>query len=259
MSRSKRTRGESSSEPTPLELAEQRLQLHRAQIASWLPAPEREISLPRTPSYRKFHDTIRELGWSSFTSTPTRPILPLVREFYAQLHTTWRNRVTVFDTEVKFDADTINEALQIPNIPSLDMYKRFRRNLTDIDMHEVQHTLSLGKGFVPCRDRYTVKVGDLPKEAWVWKKFANGRLLGIEKDGEVKELHQCLLFCIVTRKRINVGEIIYDRIDQLRKQLHNDKFGKTSMPFPCLITYLCREVPRQEGFRMKPNMQPRDE
>ena len=261
MFRSKRSRGESSSshEPTPLELAEQRLQLHRAQIASWVPVQEREIALPRIPAYRKFHDAIRELGWGTFTSTPTKPVIPLVREFYAQLHTSWSNEVTVFGTRVRFDVDTINEALGITRIPNLDMYKRLRQNLTDIDMHEVQHTLSLGKRLERCRDRYTVKVGSLPKEAWVWRKFCNGRLLGIEKDGEVNELHQCMLFCIVTRKRFNVGEIIYDRIDHLRTQLHKDKWGKTSMPFPCLITYLCRGVPRQEGFRTKQNMKPIDE
>ena len=40
--------------------------------------------------------------------------------------------------------------------------------------------------------------------------------------------------------------------------MHKDRFGKTQLAFPCLITYLCRAVPEQDGFRRRPNKRPLD-
>ena len=166
MFRSKRQRGESSQseEPSPLELAERRLTMHRQRVGQWQAVLEREICMPLNPAYRKFTAAIRELGWRTFTEEPTTPIIPLVKEFYANLHTTLTDRVTIFDTEVRFDVDTINEVLGITRIPELDLFKRLKMEVSDIDMHEIQHTLSLGKGLHVCHPPHTISIGSLPEE-----------------------------------------------------------------------------------------------
>ena len=75
-----------------------------------------------------------------------------------------------------------------------------------------------------------------------------GRMLGVAKDGEISLEQQYLLFCIVLRKRSNVGRVMYNRIEAIEKSLVGDKFRKFSLTFPSLITRLCQNVQMQEGF-----------
>ena len=85
-----------------------------------------------------------------------------------------------------------------------------------------------------------------------------GRMLGVTKDGEVTTEQQYMLFCITLRKRFNVGQVIYNKIDSIKKLLISDKFGKISLAFPSLITRLCQHVPMQDNFYTMENLAPLD-
>ena len=114
--------------------------------------------MPNTMPFRKYNTVIRELGWATFTDEPMKLIIPLVREFYANIHRSTNNWVDVFGTRVNFGANSINEALGIRRILNVDLLQRLKNGTVGIDIYEVQHRHSLGKGVTICRPPYTCSI-----------------------------------------------------------------------------------------------------
>ena len=164
---SKRQRGEASNTSTN----EARLNKHREVIEGWTVATERGLTMPLTVGYRKYNAIIRELGWREFTKKPIKPCVPLVREFYSQLHTTETNSVIVFGRTVWFTEEEINKALGTQSFPSPDFYTQLKMGLTDITYQEIEHTLSLGRGLRVSRGTYVMAIGSFAEEARNWRKL----------------------------------------------------------------------------------------
>ena len=213
---------------------------HRRVIAQgWEIAEERGITFPTGQKYRKYTAIITALGWGQFSWNPVAPCLPLVHEFYANLHLAKKNKVPMLGKAVSYFPEAIDNLFGIHHITHLTLFNKLCKATADVTEFEIHHTLSLGRGIRHKDGGKTIKTSCLSNEAKFWRKFIAGRLLGSTTDGECPPRVQYLLFTILLGQAFSIGDVIYDAIEKSRRHLVKGLFGHMSLAFPSIITMLC--------------------
>ncbi|MCD9558664.1 hypothetical protein HAX54_016192 [Datura stramonium] len=89
---------------------------------------------------------------------------------------------------------------------------------------------------------------ELNIQSTYWLGFVCSRLTPSENDNEVPISRAILISCIMAGVHINVRDIISIEMRDLARQAH------TSLPFPVLVTNLCRDVGVPEIARIDENI-----
>ncbi|KAJ0078205.1 hypothetical protein Patl1_37156 [Pistacia atlantica] len=96
-------------------------------------------------------DIVQKLGWHKFTQTRPSAVAPIVEEFYANLPDSYNGKMRVRGNEVKFDAETINQYYELPQVEE-DKYEKYLKN---VDYDKVIRRLTKGQAeLAMVGDRY---------------------------------------------------------------------------------------------------------
>ncbi|KAJ0096562.1 hypothetical protein Patl1_27998 [Pistacia atlantica] len=167
-------------------------------------------------------DIVKKLGWHKFTQTPPSAVAPIVEEFYANLPDSYNGKTRVRGKEVKFDAETINQYYELPQVEE-DEYEEYLKN---VDYDKVIRRLTKGQvKWVMVGDRYKkFFAGNLRNATRVWQYFMNTRLMPTTHNSIVDRVRGLLLYCIVTKKQMNVGNIIVSQMLSCANNLNTSYF-----------------------------------
>ena len=165
-------------------------------------------------------------------------VASVVREFYANVLDSRKDRVYVRGKWVPFTPATINEILELPRFDTnMDDYRHFLSS--EIDYNAVRDRICLPG------TQWAMKNGIhqyLPKPAMLriaraWMYFIAARLLPVKNYSEVTRDRAVLLYAILEGMSIDVGHVIWTNIRQVAHQ-------KTTggLAHPAVITALCRHA-----------------
>lgn len=87
------------------------------------PIPERGIEIPILP-YKEINDMIHDRYWCQFCHQPDATVVPVVREFYANVVEHVDGVAFVRGKRVPFHSQAINKFLRTPNIEN-DEYGQY--------------------------------------------------------------------------------------------------------------------------------------
>ncbi|XP_062101883.1 uncharacterized protein LOC133808872 [Humulus lupulus] len=193
--------------------------------------PERGF-LPTTREVPAFLTTVIEQHqWELFCQKPEYAIIPVVKEFYANLAFAENSEVLVRGKVVSFAGEAINALFGLANVDS-STYNEMILAPTPADFDKALQCVAapgtqwcISSGGV----RTLLHTSILPKAA-VWLSFLKCRLLPTTHDTTVSTERVFLLYCILAGLGVNVGQIISRQLASCARK----KKGK--LFFPSLIT-----------------------
>lgn len=206
---------------------------------------EKQLSLNGLKDkYPHILENIKTRRWENFTEPPTEYNETLVREFYASYgasRTKYHKRNKVFTDQVLVRGKTI-----FCNIEALNEFyvKGWRAGTTEYTEKFKNKENECGwiasviaKGTPAWVDpQHKIYKEDLTREGRYWLSFVTSRLVPTQNETEIAIEKALLIACIMTGIKIDVGALIFQEIG-IRAMQH-----ATSLPFPCLITALCKAV-----------------
>ena len=222
---------------TPAEVAADR----KALIEPKKFIPERYFALASVPELDMYRGVMSRLGWMKFGERPMLPHIKNVRDFYMALPEAEEDVCHFRNHAVSFTSSTINKVLGTRDIPpDLDPYELLRDN-TPWDM--IDHVLTHGQGAYHPEYRRTLRSRCMSREAKVWNMFIQKRIFPSANDSDLLDMHQRVLFCVLTHQNIDVGRIINEKILEIgRSILEGTMTTNALLPYPSLITALCHEA-----------------
>ena len=143
--------------------------------------------------------------------------------------------------EVSFTSTMINKVLGTRDVPpDLDPYELLQ---VDTDWEMIDHVLTHGQGAYHPKYRRTLRNRCMSREAKVWNMFIQKRIFPSANDSDLLDMHQRLLFCVLTRQVVDVGRIINEKLLEIGQSILEGTMTKSSLlPYPSLITALCKEA-----------------
>ncbi|EXB49850.1 hypothetical protein L484_000844 [Morus notabilis] len=178
-------------------------------------------------------DVIISRGWQIFCRHPIDPIVPLVKEFYANLQNQGQNTVFVWEIDITFTSNYINGVLGIPNQD--DEFVELITDAIEEQLKEVLKTIAIlgAQWLLSAKGSYTCNRHELQPAAKVWYHFLASRLLLSTHGKTISRNRAILLYAVLVGKPINVGRLIIDQIRACAEK------GKGGLYFPSLISELC--------------------
>lgn len=199
-------------------------------------------SMPRERGFDLEHarrpliEQLRNRHWRHFIKTPSDAVIPVVREFYANLrdfHGT--PDVQVRGVSVSFSAESINKLYQLPQFEN-DEYTVFRQAPVEFDelieylcYPEAVWKLSASGHVMSFQARF------LKQAAAAVFLFIIARLMPAKHATDVTKDRAILLYCILKGHTMDVGKIIEASIFHAAISNKN-----VNLPHPSLITELCQ-------------------
>ncbi|KAL3838991.1 hypothetical protein ACJIZ3_023582 [Penstemon smallii] len=189
------------------------------------------------------YQVANDRGWSTFCRAPDEGgYLGLVQEFYANLPDKINNNVTVRGKSVPMGPDEINKlyglisyegdeysvlSKSLKNSPNLDGITKVICN------KQPKWKVTKGGNYMSFSAR------QLKDPCKMWFKFVVSRLLPRQETTGVTPYRALLLYCIVTMKSIDVGQLIHNEMVDTAMD-----HAKTSrwLWYPALISRLCIQV-----------------
>ena len=198
-------------------------------------------------------DIVRQvdgMGWRQFVTTPrSRANVSIVREFYASMihgeFVTGRS-VKVRDVDVFVRPQEINEYYgtssheDLPNgLPQLNIFRLYHPELAESLRREMDN-----RGLWDAD--HHLRQSELERDIAFWSVFVSHSLKPTQQRTHIVLDIAQILYCIKNQLQIDVGRLIRLAIGRAGKT------EKSVIPFPCLISDLCRQagVPERRGDDM---------
>ncbi|KAJ4723320.1 hypothetical protein OWV82_006704 [Melia azedarach] len=176
--------------------------------------------------------------FETFTDRPDLVVIPVVREFYANaFYERKDDQVFVRGKMVSFVPKVINAYYKLPYIAD-DEYAKYKQE--ELDYNEIIQEMCVpGTKWKSSQDKnhavLSYPENTLNQFAKAWHKFICSNFMPTSHEHEVTAAHSILLYCICTKRTINVGKVIRDSL------LHSIQAKTTGgHTHPCLITGLCQ-------------------
>ncbi|PON46588.1 hypothetical protein TorRG33x02_325580, partial [Trema orientale] len=181
-------------------------------------------------------DVIAQHNLRLFCAHPEDPIVPLVREFYANLTDPEEDTVYVGGVQVPLSEKAINAIFGLGD--PVDEHSEFVEAITELELLTVLKTVAVARAEsnVSSHSAYTCIRSSLNQAAKIWYHFLESRLLPTTHGKIVSKYCVLLLYSILTGKSINVGRIIYDEIYTHAARRSGALF------FPSSVTKLCQNA-----------------
>ena len=198
--------------------------------------------LNRVKSYKKrgfsFHLNPQEScnyctkrRWLEFCNHPRDPVLPLVKEFYANLLSPSQHNTWVRNSLVPLDSRVINAFYNLPSKVDWE-YAKLLGNITPQKWNKIFKTLTIEGASWDNEEWCVINKIDLKPIAKVWVKFLKSRLMPTTHTTTISQERLVLLYVIVRGLPIDVGIIIEKEIRECAMKKHKT----TALLFPFFIT-----------------------
>ncbi|EXB53755.1 hypothetical protein L484_022412 [Morus notabilis] len=176
---------------------------------------------------------IHQHGWRQFCQHPSNPIVPLVREFYANLLDFNQETVFVQNVKVPFTARAINSIFGLEEV--VDEYVDFASEVTDEQLEVVLAEVAIEGATwqISPQGAYTCIRKELKRHAQIWYHFLTARFMPSTHGKTVAKDRVLLLYSILTGISVNIEEIT---IKEIKACSAARKRG--GLYFPSLITQL---------------------
>lgn len=161
-------------------------------------------------------------------------MLPLVKEFYANMLRQDQCNIWVRNSLVPLDTHIINAYYNLPTNIERE-YSKLIANLTDKIRQQILQTLTVEKRTWANEEGRVVNRVDLTPVAQVWVKFLKSHLMPITHTTTVSQERLVLLYVLVRGLSIDVGTIIEREIRECAMKQHKN----AAFFFPSLITGIC--------------------
>ena len=161
-------------------------------------------------------------------------MLPLVKEFYANLLSPGQHNIWVRNSLVPLDSRVINAFYNLPSEVNCE-YAKLLDKLTPQRSNKIFTTLTVkGASWANEEGRVINKI-DLTPIAKLWVKFLKSRLMPTTHTTTISQERLALLYVIVRGLPIDVGSIIEKDIRDCAMKNHK----AAALLFPSLITRIC--------------------
>ncbi|KAH9779814.1 hypothetical protein KPL71_007852 [Citrus sinensis] len=157
------------------------------------------------------HNDVAKRGWLEFCNHPRDHVLPVVKEFYANLVSPDQHNIWVRNTLVPLDSRVINAFYNLPAEITCE-YAKLRDKLTPKKWNTIFTTLTIEGASWANEEGHVVNRIDLKPVAKVWVKFLKSRLMPTTHTTTVSQERLVLLYVIVRGLPIDVGSIIAKEI-----------------------------------------------
>ncbi|CAK9314354.1 unnamed protein product [Citrullus colocynthis] len=196
--------------------------------------PERGLA-PCEVHQPQLFENIMQRSWSGFVKQPEAAVIPIVREFYANM-VEGNSRSFVRGRRVPFDALTINQYYHLPNFER-DEYDIYTNE--QVDVHQIIRQLCQpgAEWIVNPGEPIRFKSSNLTVSNQVWHNFICAKLLPVAHTNSVTKERAILLYAIATKRSVDVGKVIHKSICHIRKSGTAGGLGHSS-----LITALCKNA-----------------
>ncbi|KOM52328.1 hypothetical protein LR48_Vigan09g098700 [Vigna angularis] len=193
----------------------------------------------------RFTNTIRRRNWSALTTYPAPANVEVVKEFYTNAKIFSRNADPfasyVRGRYVPFNADTINDFLNT-NWQATDEPTDYETLLGDeIDYEAIEKTLCIPGGtFQRNRQEQPLHIRRslLTPLSKFWMALMLANISPSSHVSDITTNRAIILYCILTRKSINLGKLIANEITTCA---HAPQ-AKAPLGHPSLITHLCEQA-----------------
>ncbi|KAJ0083719.1 hypothetical protein Patl1_29728 [Pistacia atlantica] len=126
-------------------------------------------------------DIVKKLGWHKFTQTPPSAVAPIVEEFYANLPDSYNGKTRVRGKEVKFDAETINQYYELPQVEE-DEYEEYLKNVDYDKISGASSSKALQKDQDESLYDMVDAIGDYQRQQTAWMTAQFQVLFNMERD-----------------------------------------------------------------------------
>ncbi|KAH9763726.1 hypothetical protein KPL70_001262 [Citrus sinensis] len=149
--------------------------------------PERLTGIVQT-----IHNAAAKRGWLDFCNHPRDPVLPVVKEFYANLVSPDQHNIWVRNTLVPLDTRVINAFYNILAEINCE-YVKLLDKLTPKKWNTIFTTLTIGGASWANEEGHVVNRIDLKPIAKVWVKFLKSRLMPTTHTTTVSQESICVV------------------------------------------------------------------
>ena len=168
---------------------------------------------------KTIHNAAAKRGWLEFCKHARNPVLPVVKEFYANLVSPDQYNIWVRNTLVPLDSRVINAFYNLPTEITCE-YAKLRDKLTPKTWTTIFTTLTIeGASWVNEEGR-VVNMIDLKSIAKVWVKFLKSRFIPTTHTTTVSQERLVLLYVLIRGLPIDVGSIIEKEIRECAAKTH---------------------------------------
>ncbi|XP_073307405.1 uncharacterized protein [Primulina huaijiensis] len=182
-------------------------------------------------------EEIAKRGWVELAKSPVDAVIPVVREFYTNLHVKHEgHKVLVRGKMVAFDSTTINMVYNLPTFDNDEYTQYIAGNLDytvmikDLCAHGAEWRTNQG---IPV----TLKKSEMLRDPNSWASFILAKILPSTHQIEITKDKVALVHAITTGKSVDLGKIIHGSIMRTSKSLIT-----TGLPCPHIVTELCHRA-----------------
>ncbi|PIN07250.1 hypothetical protein CDL12_20183 [Handroanthus impetiginosus] len=175
--------------------------------------------------------------WESLVKEPDAAVIPIVREFYANLRFTDGDTVLVRGRKVSFSRVSINDYFGVEEqVLSEEEFNEFQfaDNVLDHVPERICGTEEVEWSLGRDNNRKSFKASLLTRESRNWLRFISSRMLPTTHLSDVSKERAILIYAIYEDVPIDLGFMINDVIKKAAAGGARD-----GLPFPHLITSLC--------------------
>ena len=182
---------------------------------------ERAISrAPLKKNFRDIHDRIVAMGWTSVFEQPGPVNIDLVMEFYACIPNR-RIPDSVFFRKrwVPLTASALCRAIGAPDVPVEPLLEFIKRP----DYRAIRETLCGANSKAqwarysgPLRKHRSMSMSNFCREARVWLRLLNARIMPLDHFSEVQRERVCIVYFLMTGQPVNIGYWMLQEIRRVR-------------------------------------------
>ncbi|XP_061375386.1 uncharacterized protein LOC133317533 [Gastrolobium bilobum] len=177
--------------------------------------PERGIVLSSSKHGdldRWLTEDIAELDWELFVEPPSRARTEFVTAFLEGMKKEDLPKLLIRGVKVDFSPEEINEAYNTASVPAeQDEFDRYCAGRGD-EAITGEVLREIGSEGATWGTKESIPRKQLKFEAKVWMHFINSRLIPVSNDSRVNWERAVLVFCILTKKKFDVGRIVYKQL-----------------------------------------------
>ncbi|KAH9762999.1 hypothetical protein KPL70_001024 [Citrus sinensis] len=165
------------------------------------------FQFPPQPSriVQSLYNAAAKCGWLKFCNHPRDPVLPLVKEFYANLVSLGQHNIWVRNSLVPLDSQVINAFCNLLSEVNCE-YVKLLDKLTPQRWNKIFTTLTVNGAYWTNEEGHVVNIIDLTPIAKVWVKFLKSRLMPTTHTTTVSQERLVLFICVVSGVRLDAKD-----------------------------------------------------
>ncbi|KAH9801427.1 hypothetical protein KPL71_001026 [Citrus sinensis] len=165
------------------------------------------FQFPPQPSriVQSLYNAAAKCGWLEFCNHPRDPVLPLVKEFYANLVSLGQHNIWVRNSLVPLDSQVINVFCNLLSEVNCE-YVKLLDKLTPQRWNKIFTTLTINGAYWTNEEGHVVNIIDLTPIAKVWVKFLKSKLMPTTHTTTVSQERLVLFICVVSGVRLHAKD-----------------------------------------------------